>query len=97
MYLKHDQAELLELEAKLAHIGPGWTLFASDPQGLLRAERPGTFRHQECATTPPTLLELVRQAEDRLEQNRARVEAAGASKVQIGLANTSSHRPAKGH
>lgn len=89
----HDAAELQELEVNLADLG--WTLFASDPSGLLRAERGGTFRHEQAGMTPAALLAAVEAAEARLEANLERANSAGVA-VQVGLASTTSHQPLKG-
>ena len=84
-----DLTELKQLAEQLAEIG--WTLEGTGE--VLTASRRGTQRvGSAVGRDTDHLLAEVRAAEERLEENQARVAAAGIA-VQQGVANTVSMRP----
>ena len=82
-------AELKALAARLAALG--WAVEGTGE--VLTASRRGTQRvGSAVGRDAEHLLAEVRAAEARLEENQARVAAAGIA-VQQGVANTVSMRP----
>lgn len=81
--------ELTALAEELADLG--WTLEGTGE--VLTASRRGTQRHGSAVGRDAEhLLAEVRAAEDRIAENRRRLDAASV-RVQVGVASTESMKP----
>ena len=85
---QHFREDLEACRERLAKIGPGWVGPLESPAGLLRAERPGSEKHEQASLTPEGLLDAVASRE-------AAISTGMHSRPVIvtGLASTQTFRP----